>query len=319
MSILSHCTPFRKLKNRYQTIDFHLMDYVVMGYILLLGFLVIPFHYDHYLQTDVPNWWQYPIIHTVIAILLMELIRLSYLKPNKIIHFIRTFYPAFLIPFAWSELDNLITIILPYWANDFVINLDVFLFGVHPTVWVEKLFTPWLTELMNFFYFSYFFFIPVSGLALYLKGRKLETLDLLFLAFLSYTTSFLLFLVFPSEGAWVTLKSLHTVEHEGGFFMNIVRSLQTQGTIRGGALPSSHVSVVITIVWANMKYQKKLGWSLLPIAIGLTLSTVYLRYHHAVDAIGGLIWGTLIYGIGILILKRQHTKNRSFEDSRYRR
>ena len=301
-------TPFEMINKRYQSTCFHLMDYIVISYIIFLGFLVIPFHYDHYLQTNVPNWWQYPILHSIIAILLMELIRLSYLRPNKIIHFIRTFYPAILLSPAWSELDHLVTIILPYWANDFVINLDLFLFSVHPTVWVEKLFTPWLTELMNFFYLSYFLFIPISALTLYFKGKKEKTLDLLFLTFLTYTTAFLLFLVFPSEGAWITLKSLHTIEHEGGFFMNIVQNMQAQGTIRGGAFPSSHVSAAFTIVWANMKYQKKLGWVLLPIAIGVAISTIYLRYHHAVDAISGLIWGSLMYGAGIFILKKWQEK-----------
>ena len=226
----------------------------------------------------------------------------------KIIQFLRTFYPAILLTYAWMELNTLVTILFPYWASEFVINADKFIFSVHPTVWVERLFTPWLTELMNFFYVIYFIFIPVSGFSLYFSGRKDDALDFLFLVFLTYTSSFLLFFFFPAEGAWIILKHLHTKEAEGGIFTWLVHFIQGHGSIRGGAFPSSHVAAAVTIVMAMLKYNRKLGWILLSLTFGVVASTVYLRYHHAVDALGGIIWGTLMYGLGILILKNWRKK-----------
>lgn len=285
------------------------MDYVVIGYILILGLLVIPFHYDHYLKQNITRWWLYPTGHIVLVFIILELLRLATHHSLKFLQFLRTFYPAILLSFAWTELNNLVTILFPYWANDLVVTIDEAIFTVHPTVWVERLFTPWLTELMNFLYVAYFLFIPVSGFSLYFLGKKQKTLNFLFLVFLTYTTAFLLFLLFPAEGAWIILKHLHTIQHEGGFFLRMVQFLQGQGTIRGGALPSSHVSAAFTIVWATIRYQRKLGLILLPFAIGVAVSAVYLRYHHAIDALAGIIWGTFMYGVGILILKKWYKKN----------
>ena len=280
------------------------MDYIIIGYILTLGFIVIPFHFDHYLNQNVPRWWIYPVSHLVLAFLIIELLRFATKYPSGILTFLRTFYPVALLTFGWSELNNLVTILFSYWANSLVINLDKAIFAVHPTVWIEQLFTPWLTELMNFVYVTYFLYIPICGFSLYFRGMKKETLDFLFLVFLTYTTSFILFILFPAEGAWIILKHLHTIQHEGGFFMRLVQFIQQQGSVRGGALPSSHVSAAFTIVWATIRYQRRLGLILLPFAFAMALSTVYLRYHHAVDALGGIIWGTTMYWVGIVVLKR---------------
>jgi len=278
------------------------MDYVVIGYTLLIGLLIIPFH------RDVANWWQYPLIHTAIAIFILEFLRFHSKKSCKVLDFIRTFYPFIGLSFAWAELDNLVTILFSYWANNFVVNLDKMIFGVHPTVWVESIFSPVLTEVMNFFYASYYFFIPIGGFTLFFKGRQKDVLDFMFLVFLSYCTSFVLFLFFPAEGAWIILKHLHTVEPEGGFFLKLNQFMQANGSIRGGAFPSSHVSGAFIVTWATFRFQKKLGFVLLPLAIGIAISTTYCRYHHAVDPIAGAILGTILYFVGSAIINRRDSK-----------
>ena len=286
--------------SRYGQIPFHPMDYTILGYVLLLGLLVIPFH------RGIPRWGLYPIGHLIIAILILEFLRWSTGKQLKITQFLRTYYFGVGLALAWSELNTLVTMIFPYWANDFVVDLDKAIFGVHPTVWIETLFTPWLTELMNFFYASYYLFIPVSTLSLYLRGRKEETLDLLFLVFFTYLTVFLIFLLFPAEGPWVILKDLHTRQPEGAFFLSLNQFIQGQGAIRGGCFPSSHVAAAFTILWGTFKYNWKLGIFLFPCVIGMTIATVYCQYHHAVDALSGMLLGTILYFIGIFILKRWH-------------
>jgi hypothetical protein len=93
----------------------------------------------------------YPFLHGAIFFLLLELIRIS-TNASSFIQFLRTFYPILWILFAWKEMDQLVTMIFPYWFNPILPQLDHFLFGVYPTVWVQQWFSPWLTELMHFFY-----------------------------------------------------------------------------------------------------------------------------------------------------------------------
>lgn len=291
---------FKRIFPRYSDIAFHPMDIVFLGYLAILGLLIIFFH------NEVPMWPLFPVAHVALIFLILEFLKFFNDKPSKVLHFVRTFYPAIILAILWMELNSLVTMIFPYWANDFVVNLDKAIFGVHPTVWVETIFTPWLTELMNFFYAFYYLFIPMTAFNLYFRGRKQETFDYLFLVFLAYTTVFLIFLLFPAEGPWVILKGMHTVKPEGGLFLKLNEMIQGQGSIRGGCFPSSHVAAAFAIVWGTLKYQRKLGIFLFPCVIGMSIATVYCQYHHAVDALAGALLGTITTIIGFAILKKWH-------------
>ncbi|OVE79060.1 hypothetical protein BVY01_03555, partial [bacterium I07] len=121
---------------------------------------------------------------------------------------------------------------------------------------------------------------------------------------LAYTTSFILFLMFPAEGPWVILKELHHVKPEGGLFIKLNQFTQSQGSIRGGCFPSSHVGAAFVMAWATLRYQRRLGWVILLFSIGVALATVYCQYHHAVDSIAGALWGTISFLVGSWILRK---------------
>jgi membrane-associated phospholipid phosphatase len=288
----------RTIAGRYRGIGIRPLDVPVLAYTGLLGILIIPFHHN------VRQWGWITAAHAAFCVLLLELIRLNSRRRSAPLDFARTFYPAVWIGLAWKEMGAVVTMIFPYWANAWVVGLDMRLFGVHPTVWVQSIFRPWLTEVMNFIYFIYYFFIPAASFPLYFRGKRRETDNLLFLVTLTFAVSFSLFLVFPAEGAWVILKPLHTVEPEGGFFLHLIQAMQARGTIPAGAFPSSHVAAAFVIALAALRYNPKVGRILLPLAAGVALATVYCRYHHAVDAISGVLLGCLMYAAGIRILKR---------------
>ena len=273
------------------------MDVPVLVYLGVVGMAVIPFHHD------VRHWPWVPIRHAFALLLLLEMIRFNSLKRNALLDLVRTFYPVLWIGFSWKELNNLVTMIFPYWANAFVIQMDLSIFGAHPSVWVQHLFRPWLTELMNFLYATYYFFIPLAVFPLYFKGKKKEAFNVMFLLTLTISVCFMLFFFFPAEGAWVVLKDLHTVQPEGGFFLRLVQAAQSKGTIRGGAFPSSHVAAAFILALGALHYNRKIGWVMLSLVFGIALSTVYCRYHHAVDALSGIAVGFILYGIGLRILK----------------
>lgn len=274
------------------------MDKVILGYIALLGTLIIPFH------QNVPHWTIYPFLHAAIFFLLLELIRISE-NASPFIQFFRTFYPILWILFAWKEMDQLVTMIFPYWFNPILPKLDHFLFGVYPTVWVQQWFSPWLTELMHFFYGIYFLFIPLVALGLYAMGQHQKVYNFFFLISSTFALSFVLFLLFPAQGAWVFIREQHTIEPKGGFFLALIRLIQHQGTIRGGAFPSSHVAAAWVSALGAWRYLRPLGYVIFPLALGVTLATVYCRYHYAVDSIAGIALGIFVFITGTRFLVRR--------------
>lgn len=286
------------IRKRYQNVSLQYMDKVILSYIALIGILVFPFH------RNVSNWVMYPFLHGAIFFFLLEWIRISN-NASSFIQFLRTFYPILWILLAWKEMDQLVTMIFPYWFNPILPKLDYILFGVYPTVWVQKWFSPWLTELMNFFYGIYFLFIPLVAIVLYAKGQRQKVYHFLFLISSTFAFSFIIFLLCPAQGAWVYIREQHTMEPKGGFFLALIRLIQHGGTIQGGAFPSSHVAAAWVSTLSAWRYLRPVGYVLSPLALGVTLATVYCRYHYAVDAIAGIVLGTIVYIAGIRFLVRR--------------
>lgn len=277
------------------------MDIVVLSYIALIGLLVIPFHHN------IHPWIHYPLIHLLIIILVLELIRASTLHPNKALNILRVFYPFIGLMFAWTEIGHLINIIFPFWLNPYLLKWDLAIFHVYPTVWVQQYFNFWTVEAMNFFYTSYYFFIPIATFPLIFKNETEKIMNILFISMSAFAASYLCFILFPAEGPHHIIGNLHTVKPKGGFFLALNHSLQSKNGIHGGCIPSSHICGSMATVLATYDYNRKAFWILLPLSIGMIFATVFCQYHHAVDGIAGLFLSTTIFLIGRQILRHRST------------
>jgi len=277
------------------------MDWNCIIYMALIGFLLFFFH------ETVQNWPLHILIHAGFIIGIIEIIRVSEKKSgHQFLWFMRTFYPLAIIFYGWNELDALVPMIFgSYWATDFIVNLDQWIFGVHPTIWVQNLFTPWLDELMNFFYAGYytlFLFVPLS---LYMLKKRKAAIAIFSLATLTYLSNYLIFYILPVLGpkSLYMFQNMQINEQTGFLFTELNRFIQSNGGIKGGAFPSSHVAGAIVWALCALKYNRKLGILLSPIAIGIAFSRVYMGLHHAVDPIAGILWGILCYIIGLKIIR----------------
>ncbi len=277
---------------------FHPLDYAILTYLIILSILIVIFH------NNLAHWQRYLGIHIVVIRVIIGIIRAESYFSGGVLTFLRTFYPLLGYGFAWKELDSLFNLIFPFYGTEIIIKGDMLLFGAHPIIMVEKIFTPWLTETMNFFYLIYFLFIPVPALWLYFSSRRGETLDFLFCVYFAYLSVYLFSIFFPVEGAWIALKDLYTMEPKGGLFLHLTQLVQQNGSVRGGAFPSVHVTGCVAAALATFRYNRKMGWVMIFLSPGIILSTVYCRYHHGLDALGGIIWGLTAYLVSKRLLKK---------------
>ena len=298
-----------KLKNillkvwnrRYSGVRFRLMDINITVYMALIGLMVIFFH------KNVPNWPKHLVIHAVFIIGTLEIVRLGEKNPeNKVFSILRTFYPITIFLYAWEELGVLQSMIYgSFWFTDTLVRWDKLIFGVHPTVWLQNLYNPWLDELMNFIYAAYYTFFLLVPLLFYIRKKKEVSFAIYSLATLTYLTNFIIFYLLPALGAKPApmLEGLHVKEHTGFLFVELNRIVQAKGGIPCGAFPSSHVAGALVWALSALRYDKKLGYIILPFAIGIGFSTVYMTLHHAVDPITGYIWGAFSFILGVKLLK----------------
>jgi hypothetical protein len=207
---------------------------------------------------------------------------------SGILAFLRAAYPVFLYTFIFKEVSFTLQQIFPFWMEPWLIQWDLWLFGVNPTEWVQGLFRPWLTEFMAFSYWSYYVYIPFVGVYLYLKDRGTFH-SYIFRLSLTFYVCYIFFLVLTARSPHETLAHLHHNRELIGFFDHFVDIIQRSASISGAAFPSSHVAAQ-WVAWLHLyKANKTLGWISLSVVIALTLSVVYMQYHYAVDALGGIL------------------------------
>jgi membrane-associated phospholipid phosphatase len=171
-----------------------------------------------------------------------------------------------------------------------LIAVDLAIFGVTPTVWLERLISPLLTGLLQFAYISYYF-IPVSlGVVLIAKGRFREFEEVLFGILLCFYLSYVGYLLVPAIGPRFTLSHLQTADLQVSPFIGRIQDvLNSLEKNKADAFPSGHTAVsLMSLYYAWKEREKKLFACLIPIVTGLIISTVYLRYHYVIDVIAGI-------------------------------
>ena len=238
---------------------------------------------------QIPLWRSLLFRYTILLGLLLVL-KLSSDRNvmGRVSSLFNTFSPILFVVLIYESLGDLIQ----YLRSDvdpWLIRIDLFLFGVHPTIWMEKWIVPWFTDIMSLAYVSYYFLPVVFVLTLHLKGRKLELDASIFILAFGYYLSFIGYILFPAIGPRYTLDPLYSVPLEGSFITDFVRdTLNILEHNKRDCMPSGHTQIVLMVLYLTRRYERFLFYLFFPIICGLILSTVYLRYHYVIDLFAGI-------------------------------
>lgn len=260
-------------------------DKATFIYMAVLSLAILIFH------ANIHNWFALLVINFGVCAAIVFLIKGLSNGVNRGVSFLRHWYPFLLFFLLYEETRYLIHLVFPN-SFDFVINrFELAVFGVYPTVWLEKFFSFGLNEYFMFSYSTYYFLIAVLGLALYSKKRLKEFDNLIFTCAVVYYISFLCFVLFPVEGPRFALVAAHQAEINGGFFTWLTHNLVDKGGIQGAAMPSSHVAIALVVLIYAKRYHRILYYVFFPMVISLFISTVYGRFHYVSDVAAGILVG----------------------------
>jgi membrane-associated phospholipid phosphatase len=206
---------------------------------------------------------------------------------GKLTNIFHDFSPILFIVLIYESLGDLIQYLRPD-IDPVLIRIDFALFGVHPTVWIERWITPWLTDLLSLAYISYYFIPFFLGAVLYAKGRTEDFYRVIFVLAFGYYLSFIGYILFPAIGPRYTLTHLQTVPLKATFITDFVRDIlnAAEHNMRD-CMPSGHTQMALMTLYLSHRCERILFWVLLPVVCGIVLSTVYLRYHYVIDLFAG--------------------------------
>jgi len=223
----------------------------------------------------------------------------------RILGLISHWYPPFLFLFFFEEVALTVHAIFSGWFDEYLIAADLALFGVHPTVWIEQFSSYWLNEYMQLVYTSYFLLTVGFGAYLWLRGRREEFAVFMASTCTAYYLSYLVFVLFPCESPYHTLRNLQHVDLTGGPFTGFINLIEKHGRVHGGAFPSTHVAGAMTVLFSAYRFARPLGYWLTALVFSICVSTVYGRYHYVVDVFAGILMAALGCWIGNHLTKRE--------------
>ena len=216
------------------------------------------------------------------------------------LRYFRDWYVLGIIIIIYMENRKLIPLVNPHDVDSIVILIDRFLFlGHDPTVLLERITFPLLTEVLQIAYASFYFLPFTLCLLLYFKRSPLDfhinASTILMGFYLSYIGYYLL----PAIGPRFTLNHLQSFPLSGVLIFNFLRnSLNIAEGMMRDCCPSGHALVSLLTILLARRYHRTFFpaatlWGALIIS-----STVYLRYHYVTDIIAGVILGLIVYAYG---------------------
>jgi membrane-associated phospholipid phosphatase len=256
---------------------------------LTLFFLMALFLLVLLFRDQVPLWQSLLFRYTVwIGLVFVFQVASQHRRAGHLGGFLYDFSPILFVILIYESLGDLIQFLRPD-IDPWLIRIDLFLFGIHPTVWAERWIMPWLTDLMSFFYGSYYFIPVILIAALYVSGRREDFDRAIFVLLFGYYLSFAGYILFPAIGPRFTLNSFQTVPLEGSFVTDFVRdTLNHLEHNRRDCMPSGHTQFSLITLYLAYRYRRNLLPFLAPLAAGLIASTIYLRYHYVIDIFVGV-------------------------------
>ncbi len=257
---------------------------------LTLLFLVGLFLLTLLFHDRIPLWRSQLLFYTLLFGLLFALKVSSNRRGSKGVGGLwNDFSPVVFVILTYQSLGNMIQYLKPD-VDPILIRIDFFLFGVHPTVWMERWIMPWLVDLMSLIYFSYIFLPIFFVVTLYLKRRREEFDQAIFILVFGYYLSFIGYILFPAIGPRFTQAHLYSIPLEGSFITDLVRdTLNTLQHNKRDCMPSGHTQISLMVLFLAWRHEKILFYIFLPIVTSLIFSTVYLRYHYVIDLIAGAV------------------------------
>jgi membrane-associated phospholipid phosphatase len=148
-----------------------------------------------------------------------------------------------------------------------------------------------VSELLSICYFLLFPYILLSC------GRQLvrfsraphETRAFYSGLFLVYAIGFIGYLAWPARGPWLEMPLAFSRHIAGGWLTAFNQSVVDRASNRVDVFPSLHVAASAFMLFFDRRFAPWRYRAYFPAAVGLWISTVYLRFHYGVDVLAGAI------------------------------
>ncbi|MBU2493684.1 MAG: phosphatase PAP2 family protein [Bacteroidetes bacterium] len=250
------------------------------------------------------------------VLLILSIITLAWFVNKTKIIVLQQIHFWYIVPLIFATFKELHFMVEPMRGviyDDILIKADRLIFGFDPTVELFKIANPFLTELLQIVYATFFFLPIILGVDLMIRNKDRQFCYMTFIIVLGFFLSYIGYIIFPAIGPRFTLHDfdLTNIELPGIFLTNYLREIVNAGesipagtlnpaqVVQRDAFPSGHTQMTLLVMYLSFKFNSGTKYFFLINGSLLIFATVYLRYHYVVDLIGGTVfmiitlWGGL--------------------------
>ncbi|MGM0576701.1 MAG: phosphatase PAP2 family protein [Myxococcota bacterium] len=191
---------------------------------------------------------------------------------------------------------------------------DRVLFGGQPSVWMAPLTHPVLTEVLQMAYVTYYV-APLILVAWLLGTRRGRAAGVVMLGVVLAThLNFVSYVLVPLRSPFLLVDDpayaaalSYPNELQGlWLFESIRQGLLDATTMRHDCFPSGHTLLTTATLLLAWRVDRRAFAVLLPLTVAIVVSTIYLRYHYAIDVVVALVLAPIV-ARGAVVLHRRWT------------
>ena len=277
----------------------HIQAYDVYTIIMLVLFTALALAYYPYIPVASSKL----VLNAFLAGSVGALILLHALTSVPLFAVLRRFYVIPIIYLMYDQVHTYVQLVHPVDYDAQLIAADRWLFGCDPTVWMGQWSSPALTEYLQLCYFLFYLLPIMQAVELWRKGAW-DDLDVFargmtFCYFISYLAYFAMPAIGPRftlhdfnatnvelPGLWLTPWLRDIVNIGGGVALGVT---DPASVVNRDCMPSGHTMMTLVNILLGFRFRSRFRWIFVVIGGSLILSTVYLRYHYAVDLLVGAL------------------------------
>lgn len=205
------------------------------------------------------------------------------------------FYPVAL-NIVFPAMALAVPVVHPGKLDAQLLRFDARFLGGNWSARLDSFATPALTDVMSG---CYMLFMPLlyGNLLRYFFWQRERREGFLAGLFTVYGVGFLGYLLVPAAGPYAAFASHFKGALTGGALWHLDQRMVAFGSNGVDAFPSLHAAVsvyILAFAWVNARRE---FWPLLPLTLGICVSTIYLRYHYLIDVICGVLLAMLAMAV----------------------
>jgi membrane-associated phospholipid phosphatase len=234
-------------------------------------------------------------------------------RPNRYSWNFRHWYALPYVAACYKVMALLIPAVRTTDADRWLAGLDYRLWGAHPTVWLERISSPGLTEVVQI---AYSLFIPAVLLIPFLiwrRGLYSEFRYYAFLIGLGFLVSYLGYLLVPARGPRFLLREQQTIPLAGLWVFDFLQQfLDRLESAHYDCFPSGHTELTVIAWWGSRVISRRLSVVYFVYTLSIIFATVYLRYHYTVDVLAGALTAAVLIAVSPAVYRKLSPKGSEF-------